>query len=65
MANKSEKKVIVTQTRSSIGRSDKQKATLDGLGLRGIGQSREHALSPQVAGMIQKIDFLVKVEEVK
>ena len=65
MANKSEKKVLVTQKKSSIGRSGKQKATLDGLGLRGIGQSREHALSPQVAGMINKVDFLVEVEELK
>ncbi|MES0490737.1 MAG: 50S ribosomal protein L30 [Leptospirales bacterium] len=62
---KTEKKVIITQIKSAIGRSNKQKATLDGLGLRGIGQSREHGLSPQVAGMIDKIDFLVKVEDVK
>jgi len=57
------KKVKVTQVRSSIGRSDKQKATLDGLGLRGIGKSREHVLTPQVSGMIKKVEFLVKVEE--
>ncbi|MDH4263312.1 MAG: 50S ribosomal protein L30 [Spirochaetia bacterium] len=59
------KKVKVTQVRSSIRRTDKQKATLIGLGLRKIGQSREHDLTPQIVGMIDKVSFLVKVEDVK
>ena len=64
MANNN-KKVTITQVKSAIGRSGKQKATLDGLGLRGIGQTRDHTLTPQVQGMLKKIDFLVKVEEKK
>lgn len=59
------KKVKVTQTRSQSRKTDKQKATLIGLGLYRIGQSREHNLTPQIAGMIRKVDFLVKVEELK
>ena len=58
------KKVKVTQVKSQIGCKPKQKATLEGLGLRRIGQSREHNLTDQVAGMIRKVDFLVKVEDV-
>jgi large subunit ribosomal protein L30 len=58
------KKVKITQVRSSIRRTDKQKATLIGLGLRKIGQCREHDLTPQIVGMIDKVNFLVKVEEV-
>ena len=58
------KKVIVTQVRSSIGRNKRQKATLQSLGLRRIGQSREHTLTPQVEGMIQKVNFMVNVKEV-
>ena len=58
------KKVKVTQVKSKIGRTPKQKKTLEGLGLRRIGQSRVHTLSPQIQGMINKIDFLVNIEEV-
>lgn len=59
------KKVKITQVRSSIRRTDRQKATLMGLGLHKIGQSREHDLTPQIVGMIDKVNFLVKVEDVK
>lgn len=59
------KKVKVTQIKSNIRRSDRQKATLAALGLTGIGKSRDHELTPQVAGMIDKVHFLVKVEDVK
>lgn len=58
------KKVKVTQIKSQIGRTDKQKHTLTGLGLKRIGQSREHNLTPQIEGMIKKVNFLIKVEEV-
>ena len=58
------KKVKVTQVKSKIGRTPKQKKTLEGLGLRRIGQSRVHTLSPQIQGMINKVDFLVNIEEV-
>ena len=58
------KKVKVTQVKSKIGRTPKQKKTLEGLGLRRIGQSRVHTLNPQIQGMINKVDFLVNIEEV-
>lgn len=57
------KKVKVTQVKSSIGRNPRQKATLQSLGLRRIGHSREHQLTPQIEGMINKVNFLVQVEE--
>jgi len=57
--------VKVTQKRSAIGRTDKQKATLKALGLKKIGQSREHTLTPQIEGMIKKVDFLITVEGMK
>ena len=58
------KKVKITQIKSSIKRNKKQVRTLDGLGLRKIGSNRVHNLTPQIEGMINKISFLVKVEEV-
>jgi len=58
------KKVRITQTRSNIRKSDKQKATLMALGLRRVGMTREHVVTPQLAGMIKKVDFLIKVEAI-
>jgi len=55
-------KVKVTQVRSVIDQSKKQKATMQALGLRKISQSIEHELSPQVEGMINKVRHLVSVE---
>ena len=59
------KKIKITQVRSSIRRTDRQKATLLALGLYKIGQTREHLLNEQIAGMIDKVSFLVKVEDLK
>lgn len=58
-------KVKVTQVRSQIGRTDKQKLTLRALGLRRIGQSNELPYNDAVKGMINKVSFLIKTEEVK
>lgn len=57
------KKIKVMQTRSSIGRLPKHKATLKGLGLRRIGHTVELEDTPSIRGMIQKVYYMVKVEE--
>ncbi len=57
-------KVKITQTKSSIDRSKKQKATLLALGLRKINQTVEKDLSPALEGMLSKINHLVVIEEV-
>ncbi len=57
-------RVKVTQVKSKIDRSKKQKATLEALGLRRMHQSVEHTLNPQVEGMIAKVAHLVKVENI-
>jgi len=59
------KKVRLTQVRSTINRSAKQRDTLKALGLKGINSASEREVSPQVQGMIRKIEHLVKVEEIK
>ncbi|MCS6984195.1 MAG: 50S ribosomal protein L30 [Leptospiraceae bacterium] len=56
-------KVRVTQVRSQSRKTKKQKRTLQALGLRKIGDSREHIMNPAIKGMIDKVSFLVKVEE--
>lgn len=60
MANKT---IKVTQTKSSIGRLPKHKATLVGLGLRRINHTVELEDTPSVRGMINKVYYMVKVEE--
>ncbi|NNE30567.1 MAG: 50S ribosomal protein L30 [Saprospiraceae bacterium] len=55
-------KVKITQLKSSIDRSKRQKATLVALGLKKINQTVEHEASAQILGMVAKVDHLVKVE---
>jgi len=56
-------KVKVKQIRSIIDQTKRQKDTIKALGLGRINQTREHELSPQIAGMIRKVEHLVQVEE--
>ena len=58
------KKIKVTQTKSSIGRLPKHRATLTGLGLRRINHTVEVEDTPSVRGMINKVYYMVSVEEV-
>lgn len=55
--------VIVTQVKSNIGIKKGQKLTLAALGLRKTGQQRKHTLTPQVQGMINDVQHLVRVEK--
>ena len=59
------KTVIVTQTKSAIGREGSQRKTLIGLGLNKIGRSRELEDTPSVRGMIRKVKHLIHVNEVR
>lgn len=58
-------KIKVTQVRSAIKRTARQKRTLEALGLRKLHQTIEVEATPQVLGMVHKVSHLVKVEEVK
>lgn len=57
-------RVKVTQVKSSIDRPQRQKDTLVALGLRRIGKTAEHNATPQILGMIAKVNHLIKVEEI-
>lgn len=56
-------KIKVTQVKSIIDRSKKQKATIKALGLNKINASVEHEATPQILGMVDKVRHLVNVEE--
>ncbi|RIX47868.1 50S ribosomal protein L30 [Paenibacillus nanensis] len=57
-------KLQITLVRSLIGRNEKQRATVEALGLRKIRQSVVLNDSPAIRGMVNAVNHLVKVEEV-
>jgi len=57
------KTIKVTQTRSVIGRPEVQKRTIQALGLGKINKTVEKTLTPQIEGMINKVNHLVTVTE--
>jgi large subunit ribosomal protein L30 len=60
----SAKKLRVTQVRSEIGRMEKQRRVLKGLGLRGPHTQVVVDNTPSFRGMVKKVLHLVEVEEV-
>jgi len=57
------KKIKITQIKSSIGYKQKAKLTLKALGLRKMHQTVEHSDSDTLRGMINRVNYLVKIEE--
>jgi large subunit ribosomal protein L30 len=57
------KTVKVTLTRSPIGTLPKHKLCVKGLGLRRIGHTVEVEDTPSVRGMINKVHYLLSVED--
>ncbi|MEO6825451.1 MAG: 50S ribosomal protein L30 [Nitrosospira sp.] len=60
--NESKKKIKVTLIKSLIGTKRSHRATVRGLGLRGINSSAELEDTPAVRGMINNVYYLVKSE---
>ncbi|MBN1782518.1 50S ribosomal protein L30 [bacterium] len=58
-------KLKITQIRSTIKRQEKQKLTIEALGLHRLHHTVIHQDTPQIRGMIRKVGHLLKVEEVK
>jgi large subunit ribosomal protein L30 len=54
--------VKVTLIKSLIGRTASQRATVIGLGLKKLHHSVELTNTPEVRGMINSINYLLKVE---
>ena len=58
------RKLKVTQVKSVIDRSKKQKDTMVALGLRKMNQTVVKDATPQIVGMLTKVKHLVNIEEV-
>ncbi len=56
-------KIKITQIKSKIGSTARQKQNLEALGLRKMHQTVVHEDNPQIMGMINKVRHLVKVEK--
>jgi len=57
------KKLKITLIKSPIDRPERQKLTVQALGLNKTNSTREVEATPQILGMIRKVTHLVKVEE--
>jgi large subunit ribosomal protein L30 len=55
--------IKITQVKSGIKRPKDQKATLVALGLRKLNQTVEKEATPQILGMVKKVEHLVVVEQ--
>ncbi|MCD4680269.1 MAG: 50S ribosomal protein L30 [Bacteroidales bacterium] len=58
------KKIRIKQIKSGIGRSLRQKRTLRALGFRKMHQCIELEVSPQIMGMVEKVQHLLIIEEI-
>lgn len=56
-------KIKITQVKSKIGSTVRQKRTLEALGLRKLNSTVEVEATPQVLGMVSKVSHLLKVEK--
>ncbi|OAQ41798.1 50S ribosomal protein L30 [Pedobacter psychrophilus] len=57
-------KIKITQIKSVIDRSERQKRTMQALGLRKINASVEVEANPAIIGMVKKVTHLVAIEKV-
>ena len=63
MAKKKQKQIKVTLVRSPIGYQPKHRECVRGLGLKRMDQTVTLEDTPSVRGMVNKIDYMVRVEE--
>ena len=61
---KKAKMIKIVLVKSPIDRPERQKLTLKALGLNKTNSARELEATPQVLGMVRKVNHLVTVEEI-
>lgn len=57
-------RIRVTKLRSTIGQSERVEKNMEALGLKKINGSNEMEATPQIMGIIRKVNHLVKVENI-
>ncbi len=61
MANKKSENIQIKLVRSLIGASEKQIRVVKGLGLTKKDQVVEHAATPTIMGMVNKVSHLLEI----
>ncbi len=56
-------KIKITQVKSTIGSTKRQKLTMQALGIKKMHQTVELEATPQILGMVKKLEHLLKVEK--
>lgn len=56
------KTIIVTKVKSGLKLNARQKGSIIGLGLRGIGSSSEFTATQSIVGMMRKVAHIIKIE---
>ena len=54
-------KIKVTRIKSAINRPQRQKLTLQALGLGKLNRTVEHEATPQILGMVKKVEHMIKI----
>ena len=57
-------KIRITQVKSIIDRSERQKRTIKALGLRKINHTVEVEATPSIIGMVRAVNHLVAIEQI-
>ncbi|MGY4383880.1 50S ribosomal protein L30 [Pedobacter sp. PWIIR3] len=57
-------KIKITQIKSIIDRSERQKRTMQALGLNKMNQSVEVEANPAIIGMVRKVNHLIAIESI-
>lgn len=57
-------KIQITQIKSVIDRSERQKRTIQALGLTKMNQTVEVEANPSIIGMVKKVNHLVAIQKV-
>ena len=58
------KKIKITLVKSPIDRPERQKQTLKALGLNKMNATKEVEATPQILGMVRKVEHMVEVQEI-
>ncbi len=57
-------KIKVTQIKSTIGQTQRQKKTIEALGLKKINHTVEHQATPAILGMLKKVNHLIDIKKI-
>ncbi len=57
-------KIRVTKVRSTIGQSERAVKSMEALGLKKINSTNELEATPQIMGIVRKVNHLIKVENI-